>query len=187
MKISYSQLLNIVLVAILASSVFFMNTRSTIETKTASAGTYDPWLDYNEDGYIGIDDIFDTASSFGAEGDATKNVYITNAMIPTIFSAYEWGHYGIIHYAYPETFWNETKGYKEVSIIVGAGPSRVFVDVAFYPSMSTGVGAGINIDSFNVSEGSVNRIYPVISGGIYISIYTMNDTAEYAMTFYMTP
>jgi hypothetical protein len=78
MKISYSQLLNIVLVAILATSLLLMNTRSTIESKTAKAGTYDPWLDYNEDGYIGIDDIFSTASSFGAEGDPTKNVNITN-------------------------------------------------------------------------------------------------------------
>jgi hypothetical protein len=78
MKISYTQLLNIVLVTILATSLLFMNTKSTIEPKTASAGTYDPWLDYNEDGYIGIDDIFSTASSFAAEGDPTKNVNITN-------------------------------------------------------------------------------------------------------------
>jgi hypothetical protein len=78
MKISYSQLLNIVLVTILVSSVFFMNTRSTIETKTANAGTYDPWLDYNEDGYVGIDDIYTTAQGFGAEGDPTKNVNVTN-------------------------------------------------------------------------------------------------------------
>jgi hypothetical protein len=81
MKISYSQLLNIVLVAILATSVSFMNTKSTVETRTASAGTYDPWLDYNEDGYIGIDDIYTTASSFGAEGDPTKNVNVTNWQI----------------------------------------------------------------------------------------------------------
>jgi hypothetical protein len=78
MKISYSQLLNIVLAIILITSVFFMKTESTIETKTANAVTYDPWLDYNEDGFIGIDDIYNTASSFGAEGDPTKNVNVTN-------------------------------------------------------------------------------------------------------------
>jgi hypothetical protein len=31
-------------------------------------GEYDPWLDINDDGYIGIDDIFTVASHFGAEG-----------------------------------------------------------------------------------------------------------------------
>jgi len=31
-------------------------------------GGYDPWLDVNDDGYIGIDDIFTVASHFGAEG-----------------------------------------------------------------------------------------------------------------------
>jgi hypothetical protein len=33
-------------------------------------GQYDPWLDINDDGYIGIDDIFAVASHFGAEGEA---------------------------------------------------------------------------------------------------------------------
>jgi hypothetical protein len=38
-------------------------------------GEYDPWLDINDDGYIGIDDIFAVASHFGAEagsGDINK-------------------------------------------------------------------------------------------------------------------
>jgi hypothetical protein len=35
---------------------------------TGQTGEYDPWLDVNDDGYIGIDDIFTVASHFGAEG-----------------------------------------------------------------------------------------------------------------------
>ena len=31
-------------------------------------GEYDPWLDVNDDGYIGIDDIFNVASHFAGEG-----------------------------------------------------------------------------------------------------------------------
>jgi predicted secreted protein len=31
-------------------------------------GEYDPWLDINDDGYVGIDDIFTVASHFGSEG-----------------------------------------------------------------------------------------------------------------------
>jgi hypothetical protein len=81
MKISYSRLLNIVLVAILATSIFFMNTRSTIETKTASAGTYDPWLDTDDNGIINMLDLYYTAISYGATGDPTKNVNVTNWQI----------------------------------------------------------------------------------------------------------
>ncbi len=39
---------------------------------------YDPWLDVTDDGYGGIDDIVMTAEHFGASGDSTKNVNVTN-------------------------------------------------------------------------------------------------------------
>jgi len=60
------------------TSVLFMVARAP------PGSQYDPWLDYNEDGYIGIDDIFATARSFGTEGDSTKNVSVTNWIDPTI-------------------------------------------------------------------------------------------------------
>jgi len=120
MKISYSQLLNIVLVALLATSVFLMNTRSTVETKTASAGTYDPWLDYNEDGYVGIDDIFSTASSFGAEGDPTKNVNVTNLPPSFCISSrrvnISWVGYGSSYAISPDWPWFNASGYSRMSV-----------------------------------------------------------------------
>jgi hypothetical protein len=51
-----------------------MSTKSIIENRTASTEIYDPWLDYNEDGYIGIDDVYTTAQHFGAEGDPAKPI-----------------------------------------------------------------------------------------------------------------
>jgi len=49
-------------------------------TPTASqqAGTYDPWLDYDENGKIEIKDIAMIARAYGATGDPTKNVNVTN-------------------------------------------------------------------------------------------------------------
>ncbi len=84
MNISKSALMNIILATVLVTSLFFTavgTTASRISNKTASAGEYDPWLDNTGDGYIGVDDIFNTAQSFGAEGDATKNVNVTNWQI----------------------------------------------------------------------------------------------------------
>lgn len=45
---------------------------------TGSRPSYDPWLDVNDDGYGGIDDIVSTAEHFGASGDPVKLCNITN-------------------------------------------------------------------------------------------------------------
>lgn len=41
-------------------------------------GSYDPWLDYNEDGIIDANDLSPLGQSYGSSGDATKNVVVTN-------------------------------------------------------------------------------------------------------------
>lgn len=40
--------------------------------------SYDPWLDYNEDGTIDIDDLSPLGQAYGSSGDTTKNVTVTN-------------------------------------------------------------------------------------------------------------
>jgi hypothetical protein len=47
---------------------------------------YDPWLDINDDGYIGIDDIFTLASHFGAEGEAINKTALLLEMQANISS-----------------------------------------------------------------------------------------------------
>lgn len=45
---------------------------------SSQVGTYDPWLDYNEDGKIDIKDLATAAKAYGTFGDPTKNVTVTN-------------------------------------------------------------------------------------------------------------
>jgi hypothetical protein len=40
------------------------------------AGTFDPWLDYNEDGKIDISDLQPLSQAYGTSGDTTKNVTV---------------------------------------------------------------------------------------------------------------
>jgi hypothetical protein len=54
----------------------------SIVANLTGAVDYDPWLDVNDDGYGGIDDIVTTAEHFGASGDTTKNVNVTNWLLP---------------------------------------------------------------------------------------------------------
>jgi hypothetical protein len=43
-----------------------------------SYGTYDPWIDFNDDGKIDAKDVAQVASNYGSKGDPTKNVSVTN-------------------------------------------------------------------------------------------------------------
>ncbi len=43
-----------------------------------NGGTYDPWLDYNEDGNIDADELYLIGQSYGTLGDPTKNVNVMN-------------------------------------------------------------------------------------------------------------
>ena len=42
------------------------------------SGEYDPWLDYNEDGIIDVNDLHPLGQSYGSSGEPTKNVNVTN-------------------------------------------------------------------------------------------------------------
>jgi hypothetical protein len=177
MKISYSQLLNIVLVAILVSSVFFMNTRSTIETKTASAGTYDPWLDYNEDGYIGIDDIFSTASSFAAEGDPTKNVNVTNWQSCASVS---WLHSNCGNsssFSIPAlqsiTMFVETAGYSEIVLGVNCDYENCEVTISWFLGPKIG-GTWFDEQSFEHTPGMNLTVWSVHGSRLRLTLQNWN-------------
>jgi hypothetical protein len=47
-----------------------------------AGGEYDPWLDYNEDGVIDVNDLSPLGDAYGSQGDSTKNVSVTNWPAP---------------------------------------------------------------------------------------------------------
>ena len=40
--------------------------------------SYDPWIDYDDDGTVDLDDLSVLAGAYGTSGDPTKNVNVTN-------------------------------------------------------------------------------------------------------------
>ncbi|MCK4434648.1 hypothetical protein KAU92_04085 [Candidatus Bathyarchaeota archaeon] len=70
MKMTPSILLNIVLVTVLATSMFFISTTASME--------YNPWSDIDGDGEITIYDVVKLTGIYGSSGDPTRNVTVTN-------------------------------------------------------------------------------------------------------------
>lgn len=59
--------------SVFLASLFVSN---TILAQTS--GEYDPWLDYNEDGIVDVNDLHSLGFVYGSSGDSTKNVSVTN-------------------------------------------------------------------------------------------------------------
>jgi len=67
------------IIAILATFCLTVTLFVVLPTKSSpSAGGYDSWADINDDGKINMYDIGYTAQRYGATGDPTKNVNVTN-------------------------------------------------------------------------------------------------------------
>jgi hypothetical protein len=47
-----------------------------VPMSTQQSGMYDPWLDYNEDGVIDVNELHPLGEAYGSSGDPTKNVTI---------------------------------------------------------------------------------------------------------------
>jgi len=62
------------IVSVLLGSLFVSNL-----ILAQSGGEYDPWLDYNEDGTIDVNDLSPLGEAYGSSGDPTKNVTIKHS------------------------------------------------------------------------------------------------------------
>jgi hypothetical protein len=63
---------------IIAIMLTFCLTASIFMVATSNSAEYDPWEDIDDDGKISIFDIVNLTNSYGATGNATKNVAVTN-------------------------------------------------------------------------------------------------------------
>jgi len=55
--------------------------------------SYDPWLDYNEDGRIDVNELYRLGEAYGSTGDATRNVTIAGHV--TAFFSLNGGNFSV--------------------------------------------------------------------------------------------
>lgn len=70
-------------VAVLFSTVLLTAVIVPMSTQQGG-GTYDPWLDYNGDGKIDVNDLHPLGESYGTMGDSTRDVNVTNWPTETV-------------------------------------------------------------------------------------------------------
>jgi hypothetical protein len=70
-----------VVLAIMVTFVFTATILSIIPTQSAITKTYNPWADINHDGTVSLSDLVLLANSYGASGNPTAPVNVTNPSI----------------------------------------------------------------------------------------------------------
>lgn len=98
------------IVAVLLTFCLTVTLFQILPTSSQSAGDYDPWLDYNDDGKIDMRDIGASARAFGASGDSQRNVTI---------EGYNWKSYSYKIKIPSGKTWHlniTTAGYEQITI-----------------------------------------------------------------------
>ena len=171
MKITPSTLVNIILSAILLTSIGFIGV-------TAQTQQYDPWIDINEDGDINMLDAIRFAGVYGTSGDPAKNVTVINwpQNIDVTITSYA-NNGGSLYVTVDPTSisWEyiDTVGYRKISIgFDPVGTTDLDVSIVWLVG-----GLGYTWESFNLSDNEL-RVYEVLGRTMGIGVYNPDIVAH---------
>jgi len=135
-----------------------------------TGGEYDPWLDYNEDGIIDVNDLSPLGQAYGSSGDPTKNVTIVKHATKVIRAAT-----GI---SLPASgIWNSgyisVDGYAKVTILINLGTNNnVYILRA-----NSGEAISFNVDSAVDFDHNYVKTYDVMNPQILVWVQNMDAAA----------
>jgi len=133
-----------------------------------TGNTYDPWLDYNEDGVIDVDELHRIAEAYGSYGEPTRNVTVSRHATSYI----RFGGASNISIPAEGSWMSEMisiDGYAKVTILIRAsiGGGNVYCDL--YACDNDG--HSWLIERPPQVNGNCVKTYDVMSQGIRILIY----------------
>jgi len=135
---------------------------------TRSAGTYDPWLDTNEDGRIDGKDIGAAAKAFGTLGDPTKIVTIGK------HETYEWAGWLELVNGSMYMMINETRGYERVTFAMRIAYGQMcYVSIGWWVYNETSGNSGFipDVDNFFLNG---TDLWP--EGAEFVKTYQVQGT-----------
>jgi len=101
-----------------------------------SSGTYDPWLDYNEDGIIDVNDLHPLGQAYGTSGDPTRNVTIAGHVSKLIRAAESVSVPPTLGWV-SDLIWID--GYAKITILITLNPSSLNCSSTVWAYDSSGI------------------------------------------------
>jgi len=134
-------------------------------------GTYDPWLDYNEDGKIDVNDLHPLGQAYGTLGDPTKNVTTAGHVSKLIRAAVSvsvdpgpWGSWD------SDLIWID--GYAKITILMTLNPSSLNCTSTVWAYDSSGITLWL-VDTCKFERHWV-KTYDVMNQQIRVLFYNIN-------------
>lgn len=138
----------------------------------SSLGTYDPWLDINDDGKIDLKDYYTVGKAYGTYGNPAKNVIMTRSY----YCCYK----GFTNMAYRDEvlYGNDTAGYDRVSLLIIIWHMNAWVQIRFQISEYISFAVeNFTINGGNVGgQASVTRVYDVLGTICYVDVINIGTT-----------
>ncbi len=156
------------------SAIILLTVISAPRSGQQGSGLYDPWLDYDENGRIDVNELHRLGESYGSLGDATKNVtiagHITAYLKPSggnfsIPAGYDW---------YSEMI--SLDGYETVTVLIKA--STASIEGYLYACDDSGY--SWLIDRIILADYNWVRTYDVMNQQLQIRIHNGGSSAYIA-------
>ena len=157
-------------------ALFVLTVASAPWSGQESSNTYDPWLDYNEDGVINVNELHRIAEAYGSSGETTRNVTVSSHVTSYI----RLGGASNISIPAQGNWLSEmitTDGYAKVTILIKASIGGGYVSWELYACDNDG--HDWLVERILQPNSDMVKSYDVMSQRIRIKIYT---TYGYAIT-----
>lgn len=189
-KKRYLIVLSVAVISVLLGSLFVNN----MILAQNGGGEYDPWLDFNEDGFIDVNDLSPLGRAYSSSGDPTKNVTVTNWPVSTDVTVWFKQYLSPSQWKYTGFYDASGFGYLHV-LAIGEGvydTEEVYLDViGLLWETPPGPGTGIWILAYAVTltatQNSLCVTIPVPSEKFLFSVKASPTTTAYvSLSFYLT-
>jgi len=136
-------------------------------------GSYDPWLDYNEDGKIDVNELSPLGQAYGTSGDPTKNVTIVGhatKVIRVVTSV------GVPASGSWVSDFVSIDGYSKVTVLIYMTTNQ---NVYYLRATDNDGTYRWTADTVNNFNGYVVKTYDVMNQGIIFMIYNNSPSVAY--------
>jgi len=174
-KKKYLMILSVAIVSVLLGSLFYNN----VILAQTSGSEYDPWLDYNEDGIIDVNDLASTAQAYSSSGDPTKNVTTT--------LAHRIGYYNDTSPP-ASSIIIDTRGYRQITLVFSMG-DKASIFVSWWVNGTEFHDSYFLIETinfFNPDGEKMWRTYQVQGAKLELVIQGLESSVDYKISYYMT-
>jgi hypothetical protein len=152
-------------------AIILLTVTSVPRSGQQGSGSYDPWLDYDENGRIDVNELHRLGEAYGSVGDATRNVTIAGHI--TAYLRPNGGNFSLPAGSDWDSEMISLDGYETVTVLIKASTSTI--EGYLYACDSSGY--SWLVDHILLAESNWVKTYNVMNQQVQIRIHNGGSAA----------